>query len=219
VMLVAYAVGKASNGFLADRANIARFMSTGLLISALANLALGFMTWFWVFAVLWGVSGWFQSMGSAPSVVALSHWFSNKERGTRYGVWSTSHGIGEALTFLVTASLVAAMGWRWGFWGPGLLCVLAALILYKTLKDRPQTYGLPSVSEYKQDFSGVKVEGEGRPTGRAQLMVLKNPYIWLLGLASACMYMARYGINNWGVLYLQEVKDYDLAAAGAVMGT
>ncbi len=219
IMLVVYAVGKASNGFLADRANIARFMSTGLLISALANLAFGFMTWFWVFAILWGISGWFQSMGSAPSVVALSHWFSNRERGTRYGVWSTCHSIGEALTFLVTASLVAWLGWRWGFWGPGILGVVAALILFRTLADRPQTYGLPHIREYKQDFTGVTVEGKGRPTGRAQLAVLKNPYIWVLGLASASIYMARYGMNNWGVLYLQEVKGYELAAAGAVMGT
>lgn len=219
IMLVVYAVGKASNGFLADRANIARFMSTGLLISALANLAFGFMTWFWVFAILWGVSGWFQSMGSAPSVVAISHWFSNRERGTRYGVWSTCHSLGEATTFLVTAGLVSALGWRWGFWGPGALGVVAALILYRTLADRPQTYGLPHITEYKQDFTGVKVAGEGRPTGRAQLAVLKNPYIWILGLASASIYMARYGMNNWGVLYLQEVKGYDLVSAGAVMGT
>jgi OPA family sugar phosphate sensor protein UhpC-like MFS transporter len=151
--------------------------------------------------------------------VALSHWFSNRERGTRYGVWSTCHSIGEALTFLVTASLVAWLGWRWGFWGPGILGLLAALVLYRTLADRPQTYGLPHISEYKQDFTGVKVEGGGKPTARAQLAVLKNPYIWLLGLASASIYMARYGMNNWGVLYLQEVKGYDLATAGAVMGT
>ena len=219
VMLIVYAVGKASNGFLADRANIARFMSTGLLISALANLAFGFTDWFMFFALLWGVSGWFQSMGSAPSVVAISHWFSNKERGTRYGLWSTCHSIGEALTFLVTASLVAWLGWRWGFWGPGLLCVLAALVMYKTLADRPQTYGLPHINEYKQDFTGVKVGGKGKATGRAQLAVLKNPYIWILGMASASIYMARYGMNNWGVLYLQEAKGYDLVSAGAVMGT
>lgn len=33
-----YAVGKLTNGFLADRSNVRRFMSTGLLCSALINL-------------------------------------------------------------------------------------------------------------------------------------------------------------------------------------
>ena len=37
-----YAVGKLTNGFLADRSNVKRFMSTGLLCSALINLCLGF---------------------------------------------------------------------------------------------------------------------------------------------------------------------------------
>ena len=96
------------------------------------------------------MNGWFQSVGSAPSVVALSHWFGKKERGTRYGIWSASHSIGEGLTFVGTSVLVASFGWRWGFWGPGLVCLLAALVMYRTLGDRPQTYGLapdPRVQE------------------------------------------------------------------------
>ena len=86
-----YAFGKLTNGFLADYANIRKMMSFGLLMSALLNLAFGALEGATVFEVLWGLNGRFQSMGSAPSVVALSHWFSNRERGTRYGVWSTCH--------------------------------------------------------------------------------------------------------------------------------
>jgi sugar phosphate permease len=40
--------------------------------------------------------------------------------------------------------------WRWGFWGPGLACIIVAIILYINLADRPQTYGLPSVADYKK---------------------------------------------------------------------
>src|SRR5688572_27150018 len=45
-LFFSYAVGKLLNGFLADRSNIKRFMATGLLISALINLALGFTSSF-----------------------------------------------------------------------------------------------------------------------------------------------------------------------------
>ena len=61
VLFFTYAVGKFTNGFLADRSNIKRFMSTGLLVTALVNLCLGFIHSFVLFAVLWGISGWFQS--------------------------------------------------------------------------------------------------------------------------------------------------------------
>src|SRR2546422_657251 len=150
-LLFVYSFGRFTNGFLADRCNIARFMSTALLLSALANLALGFNGHFRVFLVIWAINGWFQSVGSAPSVVALSQWFAKKERGTRYGIWSSSHAIGEGITFIATSALVSWLGWRWGFFGPGLICTAAALVLYHTLADRPQTYGLPPVSQYKQE--------------------------------------------------------------------
>jgi len=55
--------------------------------------------------------------------------------------------------------------------------------------------------------------------GQGQREVLRNFAIWRLGLASACMYVARYGLNNWGVLYLQHEKGYPLEQAGLVMGS
>jgi OPA family sugar phosphate sensor protein UhpC-like MFS transporter len=44
---------------------------------------------------------------------------------------------------------------------------------------------------------------------------LKDPAIWVLGLASACVYVSRYGINNWFVFYLQEAKACGIEKAGA----
>ncbi len=212
-LLLVYSVGKFLNGFLADRCNIARFMSTALLLSAAVNLALGFNTVFVVFLALWALNGWFQSIGSAPSVVALSHWFGRKERGTRYGLWSASHSIGEGLTFAVTAVLVSYAGWRWGFWGPGLLCFIASLVMYHTIADRPQTYGLPSIGRYKQEPEPESTES----IGKYQLQVIKHPGVWMLAAANAFLSVARYGMSNWGPLYLQVGKAYSGAAAGSLL--
>ena len=63
VLFFTYAIGKFTNGFMADRSNINRFMSTGLLITSLVNLALGFYKLFYSFCRTLGISGWFQSMG------------------------------------------------------------------------------------------------------------------------------------------------------------
>jgi OPA family sugar phosphate sensor protein UhpC-like MFS transporter len=170
---------------------------------------------FYMFAALWAFNGWFQSIGSAPSVVSICQWFSRKERGTRYGLWAGAHNIGEGLTFVGTALIVNAFGWRWGFWGPGLTCIIVAFILYINLADRPQTYGLPSVADYKNDYAGGKPQN--RPTAALQWMVLKSPIVWVLGLSSACMYIARYAINSWAIFYLQEGKGYALVEAASAM--
>ncbi|KAB2842604.1 MAG: MFS transporter, partial [Melioribacteraceae bacterium] len=216
VLLYVYAVGKFTNGVLSDRANIKRFMSTALFLSAIVNIIFGLTDLFIIFVILWGLNGWFQSIGSAPSVVSICQWYSNKERGTRYGIWAGAHNIGEGLTFVVTAFLVSMFGWRAGFIGPGIICIFVALALYNALADRPQTYGLPHVADYKHDYSAGKPLKEN--VGKLQRMVLKNPYVWILGLSSALMYVARYAINNWAILFLQESKHYELIDASYVMG-
>jgi OPA family sugar phosphate sensor protein UhpC-like MFS transporter len=212
-----YAFGKFFNGFLADRMNIKKFISLGLLVSALANLFLGFTHLFIMFVILWGINGWFQSMGAAPSVVSIATWFSDKERGTRYGIWSASHNIGGAITYVLTSVVVSAFGWRWGFMAPGLLCAVGAVALYLFMFDRPQTYGLPPIADYKNDH-GLKTPRK-ESTWELQKEVIKNPAVWMLGLASAFFYITRYAIESWGIVYLGMARGYSTIEAGSIISS
>ena len=214
---LAYAFGKLINGFLADRSNIGRFMSTGLLVSAILLVIFGLSSTFLAFLLLWGISGWFQAMGAAPSGASISQWFSNKERGTRYSIWSAAHPIGEGISMVLTATIIAYLGWRWGFWIAGSVSILVALVLFGLLADRPRAYGLPTIADYKNDHTEETIQDDN-DVNRAQFEVLKNPYVWILGLSCTATYVARYGINSWGPMYLQEAKDYTLITAGLVFG-
>ena len=219
-LFITYAVGKLTNGFLADRSNIRKFMSVGLLVSALVNLILGFSTSFAVFMILWAVNGWAQSMGAAPCVVGLSRWFGNKERGTFYGIWSLSHNIGEALTFIVTAAIVAALGWQWGFKSASILGFVGFLIIVLFMRDTPQSYGLPPIAVYKNDQSeefAKAEEADGKTIGQYQKEVLRNPAVWMLALASAFMYISRYAVNSWGIFFLEADKGYTNLEASSVI--
>ena len=139
-LLFAYAIGKFVNGFLADHCNIKRFMATGLIVSAAANLIMGIlgvassaiptMAFFILFAIMWGINGWSQSMGSPSAIIALSRWYPLNKRGTYYGFFSLSHNLGEFLSFLFVGLIVSAFGWQWGFIGSsiagafGVVCIL-----------------------------------------------------------------------------------------------
>ncbi|MFB0516475.1 MAG: MFS transporter [Candidatus Neomarinimicrobiota bacterium] len=219
-LLYGYALGKLTNGFLADHANVKRFFAIGVLLSALVNLAMGRSELIWIWVLLWAFNGWFQGFGAPTGAVTLANWFSNRERGRFYGLWSTGHAIGEGLTFVGSAALVSFFGWQAGFWGPGIICIFVAFAIYLIMQDRPQTLGLPSVADWKNDHGVIVTDHEGQPlkTGAAQLRILKMPAIWILGLSSATMYMTRYAINSWGFLYLQEAKGYSLVEAGGILG-
>jgi len=212
-----YALGKLTNGFLADHANMRRFLGAAFLLTALCNVLMGFTTSLWAAVFIWGLNGWFQSFGAPGGVVAMTAWFSNSERGRAYGVWSTAHSIGEGLTFLVVGSLVAWLGWQWGFWGPGIIGIVAAIVALTLLQDRPPTLGLPPVNEWKQDHYREQAKDSARTTVALQFSILKIPAIWVLALASATTYVTRYAINSWGILYLQEARDFSLPMAGTLL--
>ena len=230
-----YAVGKLVNGFLADRANIKRFMAVGLVLSASANLIMGILgisalngvitnsALFILFAFCWGVNGWAQSMGAPPAIVGLSRWFPLKIRGTFYGFFSASHNIGEGFSFLAVGLLVATFGWKWGFFGAALAGAVGVVLVLLMMHDTPESEGLSSIeilsgekqSTETQEF--ISPEEEIRRKRAIQKMVVCNPGIWVLAAASAFLYISRYAINEWGIIFLQESKGYDLAEAAAMV--
>lgn len=229
-LLYAYAAGKFVNGILADRSNIKRFMATGLLVSAFANLVFG-LTGMWNTAVgaassglvlllcfLWTLNGWSQSMGTSPAVIGLSRWYPLSIRGTYYGFFSSSHNIGEGLSFVFCGALVGLAGWQWGFVGSAIAGVIGVLIIIFFMHDTPESKGLPPVEvltnektqeqydaemAYKAANAAAAKADADAETKRIQKAVFKNPGVWFLALASGFMYISRYAVNGWGTLVLE----------------
>jgi OPA family sugar phosphate sensor protein UhpC-like MFS transporter len=206
-----YAFGKFFNGFLSDHFRPRLFFSAAIFISAIINLFMGWSTLVWVSVVLWALNGWFQGMAAPSAVITITNWFSIHERGKRYGLWNASHSIGEGLTFYVVAAVVAAAGWQYGFILPGLICLAVAAWAYTFLQDAPATIGLPTIHEWADEKTEApKVKN----TWQTQKVVFGIRAIWIVAISSGLMYVTRYAINSWGVLYLQEVRGYSLLDAG-----
>ena len=213
-----YALGKFINGFLADYANIKRFFTFGLIVSGAINISMGVNQSLPLWIVFWFLNGWVQGIGAPSCAIALTSWFSPKERGWCYGLWSTAHSIGEGLTFIVTAALVDYLSWHAGFIGPGISLILITTAGYRFLQDSPGSLGLPNISVWKKELDIKKFSKNFNEVLNNQLKIIKYPSIWILGLASSTMYITRYAINSWGVLYLQEARGYSLIEAGSLVG-
>lgn len=209
-LFYANAVGKFTNGVLADRLSLRKMLALGLAGSALLNLLLGATAgWLGIglFAAVWGLNGWFQSMGAPACVVGLTRWFEPRHRGTFYGLWSAAHNIGEGLTFVLTSLVVAAWGWRGGFTASALVGAAGVLLILALFRDRPD-------AEVPQP---APIPGRhGLTPDQAQ--VLRQPLVWTIALASACMYVTRYAVNSWGIFYFHHAKGYALVEAGGLVG-
>ena len=211
-LLFVYALGKFTNGFIADYCNIRKFMAIGLFVSAAVNLVMGFLgvigtltgltttLIFISFFVLWGVNGWVQSMGAPPGIINLSRWFPMSKRGTYYSIFSASPYFGKFLTFILTGVVVGALGWEWGFIFAAAAGVAGGIIVLYFVSDTPESKGLPSV----QELSGEQPKKvDSMPTKELQKIVFKHPGIWIIALSSAFVYITQYAISGWGVLFLQ----------------
>ena len=218
IFFVTYGLGKFTNSFLADRVNNKKFFSFGLFISSITMVGMGLVNSFIPLAILWGLNGWFQSYGAGPSIVSLNQWFSNKERGTLYGIWFTSHNLGSSFAYFAIAAVVSAYSWSMGFIAAGIICLVGTIFIYLGMSDRPETQGLPNAAVYYGEKTQAEVDAlKKKKLSSMQWDVIKNPAVWILGLASLCCYIARYAIESWGVVYLTSQKGYDMMGAAGVM--
>lgn len=222
-----YAVGKFINGFIADYCNVRRYMTTGLAISSGINLIMGLVGLsrgfagippyliYLVFVLLWGVNGWVLSMGSPSGIVSLSRWFPQSRRGTFYSIFCSTPYIGEALSMVLTGTVVAAFGWEYGFIASALGGFIGVGIILSYVSDTPQSKGLPSI----QEISGEEIKKlDKMPTREIQKIVLRHPAIWIIAVSCAFINLTKYGIMEWGVLYLQGARSYSLETASWIIG-
>ena len=222
-----YAIGKFVNGFVADYCNVRRYMATGLVISSVINLLMGLLGFcegygafpqhavYLIFVLLWGINGWVLSMGSPAGIVSLSRWFPQSRRGTFYSIFCSTPYIGEALSMILTGSVVAAFGWEYGFIASALGGFVGVGVILSCVSDTPQSKGLPSV----QELSGEEIKAVDKmPTKELQKLILRHPGIWVIAVSCAFINLTKYGIMEWGVLYLQGARNYSLEAASWIIG-
>lgn len=218
IFYITYGISKFASGIISDRSNPRYFMAFGLILTGVCNLAFGLSSSLMIFALFWGMNGWFQGFGWPPCARLLTHWYSHSERGSWWSTWNVSHNVGAFLIPWIVGITMYYFGWRYAMYVPGVICIFGGLFLINRLRDTPQSLGLPPIEEYRDDYVGSTVkkgEVEEELSTREILIdyVLKNKYMWMLGIAYFFVYVVRTGVNDWTALFLREERGYDLITA------
>ncbi len=220
ILSVTYGASKFLSGILADRSNPRFFMGIGLILTGIFNICFGLSSSIFFFAIFWGLNGLFQGWGWPPCARLLTHWYSQKERGTWWGIWNTSQSVGGAVIPVIVASCVAYWNWRYALFIPGVMCIGIGLFVLYCLRDTPQSLGLPPIEKFRNDYPSLKAVEEAPISAKEVLFkfVLNNRYLWLLAISYFFLYVIRTGINDWGLLYFVETKGYSLMTASTCIG-
>lgn len=214
---LAYGMSKFISGVLSDRSNPRVFMAVGLMITGVLNIFFGFSSSLILFAVFWGLNGLFQGWGWPPCAKLLRHWYSQKERGTWWGMWNSSQNIGGAAIPIVIGIVSQYYGWRYGMHATGILCIGFGLFTLFCLRDTPSSLGLPPIEKFKNDEAVVHKDQEKDISLKDLLYkyVFNNGYLWLLGIAYFFVYVIRGAFSQWAPLYLMETRGYHITVANA----
>lgn len=219
---VAYGLSKFLMGNVSDRSNARVFLSVGLLLSALTMIVMGTVpiatSSITIMFVLLFLNGWFQGMGWPPCGRVMVHWFSTKERGTKMSIWNIAHNIGGGLVGPLAIAAVALFGtWESKLYFPAIIALLSAMIAYLLVRDTPQSCGLPTIEEYKNDYPNNYTSDHEKELSAKEIFfkyVLTSRVLWYIAFANAFVYLVRYGILDWAPTYLEEAKGFSVKETG-----
>lgn len=214
-LFAAYAFGQFVNGQLGDKFGGRRFITVGLVMTAVLNIAFGFTSGLAAMILIWGLNGYFQSMGWAPTVKTLANWFPPKIRGKFGGALGTSYQIGNAYSWALAGLVAGALGWRWCFWAPAIIVLVSAIHWYLRGRNAPEEVGLPTIEEEAEGtYEATDVREDHHLGFRYTLSsVLRDRAIWLVAFGLFCLNIVRYGFIGWAPTYMFQVQHAPISTA------
>jgi len=230
-LFIMYSLGQFVNGQLGDKYGARKLVFVGMIASALLNIVFSFSTAFAFMLVVWGLNGYFQSMGWAPQVKTMANWFTVSQRGRWMGLMGSCYQIGNAYSWLLASYLAANYGWRSLFWVPACLFLISAIHFVTRLRNAPEEVGLPTIEQLRKVANDevAVVKSTLDPTSAPVCQVtedkhmgfaytcqvcLTNPRIWGVSLAFFCLDIIRYGFFYWAPVFLIEVQGASISSAG-----
>jgi len=225
-LFITYAIGQFINGQLGDKFGARKLVFVGMVVSALLNIVFSFSTAFTFMLVVWGLNGYFQSMGWSPQVKTMANWFTVAQRGKWMGFMGSCYQIGNAYSWLLASFLAANYGWRTLFWVPAILFLISSVHFVTRLRNAPEEIGLPPIEQLRKIAAGEITDARGVGS-TSQLtedkhkgfsytikVCLTNPRIWGVSLAFFCLDIIRYGFFYWAPVFLIEVQGATIGSAG-----
>ena len=229
-LFIMYSLGQFINGQLGDKFGARKLVFVGMIGSALLNIVFSFSTAFAFMLVVWGLNGYFQSMGWAPQVKTMANWFTVAQRGKWMGLMGSCYQIGNMYSWLLASYLAANYGWRSLFWVPAILFLISAVHFVIRLRNAPEEVGLPPIEQLRKIAdTGVHEPSRLDPTsapvctvtedkhmgfGYTCKVCLTNPRIWGVSIAFFCLDIIRYGFFYWAPVFLIEVQGATISSAG-----
>ncbi len=192
-----YMLGQIPWGVLADRRGGRRAMALSVMGVSVSTALFGLSSNFLVAVSTRFLAGLLGAGIFVPAVRLVSGWFTSGERGTALGFLAVGGSVGLIAASWAAPFLAISLGWRGSMVLFGLLGVLAAALVWLSLRD---------------SVEGSSDEGRGDASG-----AFRSRSFWLLGGVQFLRLGSYYTFIAWLPLLLREEHGFSLVMAGTAL--
>jgi len=190
---ISYAIGQFINGQLADSFGARKLISLGLATSAIISIAFGYSEAFPILLLLWGLNGYFQSMGWPSVVKMIGEWFRRESSGKVGCFFGSCFLVGNMISWIILGWITANMGWRASFLIPPIPLIPLALIIYLNLEERRVSHKIRSL------------KNEAIRMSHRFWRIMFSKRIIIIAATYILLQFIRSGLSTWAPSYIFEV--------------
>lgn len=211
--LIGYSLFALVGGFTASRFGTRRLVTLSLIIVLISMILTGTSQTFesaMFFRFLTGIGG---GGSNVPRMALIAFWFSAGLRGTAMGILLAGDGLGLVISGLLVPEIMkiyGAEGWRYSWYFLGALTLIAVVLSFFFLRDRPEEMGLRPLGEE----SSSKTSGEKPVAGGVDAAPFKSFTLYHLGLVYFVFGFAYIIYSTFFTEYLLEEIGIPMDTAG-----
>jgi predicted MFS family arabinose efflux permease len=192
-------------GWLADRTNRVRVLSSACALWSAATVACGFSSSYLQLALARMAVGVGEAGGVPPSYAIVSDYFPPGTRGTALSIFNLGPPIGQALGVAFGASIAAAYSWRSAFISLGAVGIVAALVAWLFVREPAR-----GALDAKREAPAVAAEAVQAEFWSTCRMFFSHPVLLRVSLACAATQFVTYAVLNFTTLFLMREKGMTL---------
>lgn len=210
-LFITYGAGQIISGLLGDKISPSLLICSGLVMTALCNLAMPFAVGIPVLAVgIWAINGLAQAFFWPPLVRLLSENLTHEGFVRANVVVTAAAHSATIMIFLFTAFCLSFVDWRTAFFGPAVLAVVVLVLWIFAMRLLQPKHGAVQEEKVVQE----------PPAAKAMPMQQFMPLLLSAGLVPVLLVIVlqgylRDGIDAWLPTLFSEV--FDKGAATSVL--
>lgn len=202
------------NGPITDRVGGKRALLVGGAGAALANFAMGWVTYTGrtddlplVFSVLYGLNMYFQSFGAVAIVKINAPWFHVRERGVFGAIFGILISLGIYFAFDIGKMIVDRFPLEWVFFVPTIVLGATFAAVAGLAVDRPGQAGFEDFDT--GDASSGQEHRPPDPVVAVFKRMFSSPIVMTIALIEFCSGFLRQAIMQWYRTYAKALGQTD----------